>query len=133
MKNHLGKIRKLKIHHLIRYFVVLGLIASIGYANHWQDKIFLLLVGPILYLSAPLQNLIEKFVGPMNHSIVVNLYGIVMPITILYYGIIGFQLKQLWNEQGFVRLMSMFAMIGFILFVHYLSWTHLNGYFALPT
>ena len=128
MKKHTKKLRK--IDHLIRYFVGLGFLAAFGYIYHCQEPVFLFLVGPLIYISSPLQNSIESVIGPMNHSISTNLYGFLLPVCVVYFGVLGFQLKQLWNEQGFVRLLSMFALIAFIVFIHYTAWQNLTGYFT---
>ena len=125
--------RRRKIDHLIRYFVVIGIVVAAGYANHWYDTVFLILAGPMLYLAAAVQDLLGTLLGPMNYSMPMNLYGFVMPIATLYYGVIGFLLKQLWNEQGFVRFISMLAITVFLIFIHYVSWTNLQAYSIPPT
>ena len=124
----MAKEKKVQIHHLIRYFLILGIVAFVGYANHWQDDVFLFLIGPTLYLCAPLKKIIETVFGPIAYSSSINLFGFVMPVVLVYFGLIGFQLKQLWNEQGFIRLLSLLALIGFLIFIHYRSWVSLSGY-----
>lgn len=122
------KEKKLKIHHLIRYFLVLAVVALMGFVNHWQEDVFLFLVGPAIYLCVPIKNQIESFIGPVPFSSAVNHYGFLLPVLLIYFGLIGFQLKQLWNEQGLIKFVSLSALIAFLIFVHYKSWTNLTGF-----
>jgi hypothetical protein len=43
--------------------------------------------------------------------------------------VIGFQLKQLWNERGSIRFVSLGALILFLLYMHYIAWKNLSLYF----
>ena len=123
------KFRLDKIHHLIRYFLVLSILAFVGYLKHWNDTICLLLVGPCLYLASGLKKIIVSYVWSVPSSLNVNLYGFLLPLTVLYFGLIGFQLKQLWNERGKIRIISLVFFIGFLLYIHYKSSQYLAGYF----
>jgi len=119
-----------KIHHLIRYFLVLSVIAFIGYMQRWHDDVFLTLIGPPLYLAHKLKSLLEGTLGAIPHSDTVTFYGFLLPVTILYYGITAYFLKQLWNERGFIRTMTLVALGGFLIFIHYRTWTELTGFFV---
>jgi hypothetical protein len=122
------KDKKIKIHHLIRYFLVLAVVSTMGYINHWQDNVFLFLVGPVLYLCVPLRNFVESIFGSIPFSQTINQFGFILPVLLVYYGLIGFQLKQLWNEQGLIRIVSLMALIGFLAYIHYKSWTNLTAF-----
>src|SRR5205823_3724054 len=69
---------------------------------------------------------------PLPDSENLNYYGFLMPFCILYFGLLGFQLKQLWNERGKVRFLSLFALIAFVSYIHYISWKNLSNYFRVP-
>ena len=106
-----------KIHHLIRYFLVFAAVIFIGYIKELQDDIFLLLIGPPLYIAHTLKSLINSIITLPNTE-TVNNYFFLLPVCLLYFGFIGFQLKQLWNERGKVRFVILFSFIGFIVYVH---------------
>ena len=120
-----------KIHHLIRYFVLIGIIVFIAYIKHWQDDIFLILIGPSIFLAYNARQTIGSLIT-LPDSEMVNYLAFLMPLCLLYFGLLGFQLKQLWNERGKIRFLSLFAMIVFILYVHYASWKNLAPYFITP-
>ncbi len=120
-----------KIHHLIRYFIIIGLIVFFGYIKHWHDDVFLILIGPVLYLTYTVKKGILSVIS-LPESEILNFYGLLLPFCVLYFGLIGFQLKQLWNERGKIRFLSLFALIAFIAYLHYTSWKNLSGYLFAP-
>ena len=120
-----------KIHHLIRYFVSLGLIIFLGYLKHWQDDLFLILIGPVLYLASVLKGLITSFIS-IPSSDTINYFGLLLPLCMLYFGLLGFQLKQLWNERGKVKFLSLFALLIFVIYIHHTAWKNLSAYFLPP-
>ena len=120
-----------KIHHLIRYFIIIGVVVFVGYIKHWQDDIFLMLIGPVLYLAYTVKQLVLSLVS-LPESEALNYYGFLMPFCVLYFGLLGFQLKQLWNERGKIRFLSLFALITFLAYIHYTAWGNLSNYFLAP-
>jgi hypothetical protein len=115
------------IHHLIRYFLLIGILAFAGFALKWNDAIFFSLIGPPLYLAFHLKQALTSVV-PIPSSPTVNNYAFILPITLIYFGLLGFQMKQLWNERGFIRILSLFALILFLLYIHFWCWKNLLGY-----
>ena len=120
-----------KIHHLIRYFILLGAVVFFGYMNHWQDLVFLILIGPALYLAQGFKNVLMGFIE-IASSPAINFYGFLLPFSLVYFSFLGFLIKQLFNERGPVRFLSLFALIGFLIFIHYFAWSHLNGFLLPP-
>lgn len=119
-----------KIHHLIRYFLLLGAGVFVGYLQRWNEDLTLLFIGPPLYLAYSLKKIIASYAGPLPPSQAVNHYAFLLPITLVYFGLIGFQLKQLYNERGFIRTLSLFALAGFLIYIHYMTWEYLLGFFT---
>lgn len=118
-----------KIHHLIRYFIILGILSFAGYAMQWQDNIFLLLNGPAIYIAQAIKNIVFSYLSNVPRSDTAELYIFLMPATIIYFGLTGFLLKQLWNERGFVRNFSIFMFVVFLGFIHWKTWHDLSAYF----
>jgi hypothetical protein len=120
-----------RIPHLIRYFILIGAVVFFGYLNHWQDFLFLIFIGPVLYLADNLHNLFSGIVEiPSTFNI--NFYGFLLPLSVIYYSFLGFLIKQLFNERGSIRLLSIFALFGFLIFIHYFAWKNLTGYSLQP-
>ncbi len=119
-----------KIHHLIRYFLFFGIIAFIGYIQKWANGVFLPLLGPPLYMASGLKKLFVSYIWPLSSSKQINEYGFLLPMTLFYFGFLGFQLKQLWNERGKVRFLSIFIFILFLVYVHFSAWKYIAGYFV---
>lgn len=120
-----------KIHHLIRYFIILGIVVFVGYIKHWQDEVFLVLIGPVIYLAYNLKEAVDSLIS-LPSSEAINHFGFLMPLCVLYFGLLGFQLKQLWNERGKVKFLSIFALISFVIYIHYAAWGNLSIYLTAP-
>ncbi len=116
-----------KVHHLIRYFVLVGIVVFVGYVKQLNDKIFLLFMAPPIYLAHGLKKIISGTIA-LPSSQTVNIYFFLMPVTILYFGLIGFQLKQLWNERGTVKIGILILFVGFLGYIHYASWKNVLSY-----
>lgn len=119
-----------QIHHLIRYFFILGILAFVAYFKRWNDELALIPMGPPLYLTEALESFISPMVGfPRTQTFIY--YAFLLPLTILYYSLIGFQIKQLWNERGPIKIISLVALIAFIGYIHYTAWKNLSVIFSL--
>ena len=118
-----------KVHHLIRYFILLGGVVFFGYVNHWQDDVFLILIGPLLFLAQGFKGLLlHSFAFPSSQTF--NFYGLLLPFTLIYFFFLGFLIKQLNQERGIIRFMSLFALMGFLAFIHFVTWNYLSSYFS---
>ncbi len=122
-----------KIHHLIRYFVMAGLAAFVLYWIFSGISFSLLFIGPAIYLAYWLKQLVASVFGGLPSSNFLNDFVFLLPVTIVYFGFIGFQLKQLWNERGMVRTVSLVALIVFLLYIHYRAFDNLLGYYTTST
>ena len=118
-----------KVHHLIRYFAVIGIIVFVGYAKQWNDTVFLIFIGPVIYLAQTAKAFVAGYV-PVPDSQNASFYIFLMPLTIFYYGFIGFLFKQLWNERGMIKFVSLGALFVFLLYVHRFTFLRLTAYFT---
>lgn len=120
-----------QIHHLIRYFFIFGIVAFVAFVKKWNDDWALIPMGPPLYLTDALEKFISPMIGlPRNQNFIYFVF--LLPLTIVYFSLIGFQIKQLWNERGFIKYVSLIALVGFILYIHMTAWKNLSGFFAFP-
>lgn len=117
-----------KIHHLIRYFIFLAIAAFAGYVREINTDIFLIFVGPCIYLAHKVKSATAGLLGPVTLSQQTLLYAYLLPVMLIYYGLIGFMLKQLWNERGKTRLISVVGLLGFLVYIHFLAWKNLTAY-----
>ncbi|MFA6600563.1 MAG: hypothetical protein WC352_00840 [Candidatus Omnitrophota bacterium] len=119
-----------RIHHLIRYFIILGVVSFAGYVMRWQDQVFVVLVGPSIYLAHMLKGFVLSYLTTLPKTDTTDLYGFLMPVTLAYYGLTGFLMKQLWNERGFIRSFSLVIFVAFLLYIHWKTSVNLAAYFA---
>ena len=115
-----------KIHHLIRYFLLLGLLAFIAFNLKWNYDFVLVVMGPPIYVAYGLKKVMMDYVWKIPASAVINSYAFLLPITLVYFGLIGFQFKQLWNERGTIRTFSLLAFIAFLVYIHFAAWHKLT-------
>ncbi|MCM8775177.1 MAG: hypothetical protein NC930_02315 [Candidatus Omnitrophica bacterium] len=116
-----------KIHHAIRYFLLLAVFSLISYLFDLYPDIGLVLIGPSIYISYWLKTILLRFIGSLIGGISNLVY--LIPTTLIYFGCTGFLLKELWNERGAVRFLSVFALLAFLIYVHFLAWKNLTDYF----
>ena len=126
------KFRLKKIDHLTRYFLIGAIVVFVGYIHQWQNNAFLLFVGPILYLAYGLRKFASSLVENFPSTEMINFYFFLLPLTFVYFGFVGFQIKKLCNERGVTRFVSLFAFLLFLAYIHYTAWKTLAGYFAAP-
>ncbi|MBN1689135.1 MAG: hypothetical protein JW893_08550 [Candidatus Omnitrophica bacterium] len=116
---------------VIRYFVLAGVIFFVAFVMRWFGKANLALMGPPIFLAYGIEKLFGPYVSVMTSRENLREYFYLLPLTITYYGLVGFFLKQLLQESGKVGLLSLLAFIGFVIYIHYQSWLNLTGYFEV--
>lgn len=121
-----------KINHLIRYFIPFGIFVFFGYRLGWIPSLFLFLVGPVLYLAYGFRYLITQYVVEIPYHPNVNDFGFLLPMCVGYAILTGFLFKQLFNERGFTRNISLIALTSFLIYIHYAAWQYLMEYYSLP-
>ena len=119
-----------KIHHLIRYFFLFGIITFAGYTKNLQHEVFLFFAGPCLFIAYTLYAFLTSEITFFPKTDAVKYFGFLLPICFLYYGFIGFQLKQLWNERGIMRWIILIIFIVFILYIHIAAFQKLSGFLS---
>lgn len=113
--------------HLTRYIVCLGILVFISYLLQWEETITLILMGPSLYLAYFLKGLVPSAI-PIPSWPWVNDFIFVLPMTVLYFVIVGFQIKKLYNEHGIVRIFMLFIVLAFLAYIHAQAWRNLSAY-----
>ena len=109
-----------RIKHLARYFGFLGTICISGY-SFGLAPLFLIFVAPPVLLISLLRTHAGAFVGWIPNNRFSNNLFLLFPITILYFGLIGFQLKNILNERGKIRFIIMLAFLLFLAYIHRLA------------
>ena len=118
-----------KIKHLSRYFLLIAIPLFFAYVNHWLDaRLLLSFLGPPIYLAEQLRLLTQSLLPVLEQTDNFRFYALLLPCSLFYYGLLGLLVKQLWNEKGLVRLLSLLALIGFVVYIHYRASNSLIGY-----
>jgi len=118
-----------KADHLVRYFVLLGLLSFGIYWFRWNDSLAFCFLGPVIYLSFWLREILSGYTT-LPDSETFNSLAILLPLTFFYYLLIGAHFKRLWNEMGLARTLTILALLGFLLYIHLTAWYHLSGYYT---
>jgi len=119
------------VQHLTRYFALLGLAVFALYYTGIAPKIILPLIGPVLYLAHTIKSAISSNIAALPDNEKVKMFGFLLPVTFVYYTLVGFQIKQLWNESGIARTLTLLTLLGFLVFIHFFAWHNLAAY-TLP-
>ena len=123
-----------KIKHLSRYFGILGILFLAGYGYTGFSYYFLIALGPAFFLAywlrtfAPL-TIVTSYIP--NEPLYNNL--LIIFTTIIYFGLLGFQLKNILNERGKIRLLILLIFFGFMFHIHRLSFKELSLYWGAAT
>ena len=118
------------VRHLTRYFFVLG---GLAFYLHYQGsvpEVSLVLMGPAIFLAHFLHTNLSVYI-PVEETRQILDFGYLLPVTLFYFTLTGYLFKQLWNERGFMRTLTMVALFVFMAAIHYMSWKALAGY-AIP-
>lgn len=109
-----------RIKHLARYFGILALVCFGGYKASNQFS-FLTLLGPPLFLVYWLRTQGDFITRWIPNNPFFNDLFLFFPLTVIYFGLVGFQLKNFLNERGFIRLLGLAALIAFLIYIHTVS------------
>jgi hypothetical protein len=116
------------IHHLIRYFFAAGVIVFFVYWKKIQIQIALVFIGPCLYLASMIKKFLVPAIPALSTAADIQYLTILLPITLTYYLVASFLFKELWNERGIIRILSLLGLVGFLIYIHLLAWENLKGY-----
>ena len=118
-----------KIKHLSRYFGILGFLCLLGYGYTPLSRFFLIAIGPAFYITYWFRQY-AGFLSSMipNEPLFNNL--LLLFWTLIYFGLMGFQLKNILNERGKIRFLVLAAFFGFLFYIHYAAFKELDLYLA---
>lgn len=118
-----------KIKHLSRYFGIIGFLCLLGYGYSPFSHFFLIAIGPAFYITY----WFREYVGFLS-SIIPNspLFNNLLLLfwTLIYFGLAGFQLKNILNERGKIRFLVLAAFLGFLAYIHYAAFQELSLYWT---
>ena len=117
-----------RIKHFSRYFGVLGLIAFVGYWFTPYSYYFLPVLSPSFFLVYFLRHYGGTVTALLPNTPIFNKIFLLFPVTVLYFGLVGFHLKNILNERGKLRWIIMLAFLGFLGYMHFLAFQELGLY-----
>lgn len=94
-----------------------------------SETVSLFFIGPIIYLAAAVNGLLSQYIAISKDM---QQYGLLLPACILYFGLIGFLIKQLLEEKGLIKILTFMTVIGFFIFIHFFAWSNLTDYLSAP-
>lgn len=117
-----------RVHHLARYFGILAVICLAGYQFFGLPYLFLPFLGPPLYLTYLLRAYAPFLNQALPNEPFFNSFFILFPLTFIYFGLVGFQLKNIINERGRLGTLLLLVFVGFLGYVHYLTFQEFSLY-----
>jgi len=120
-----------RIPFLGRFIALLGVAAFVLYWMDINTTAALVLTGPPIYLAYFAKNLIGASIAGADSQSAKD-FGFMLPATLLYYAALGFLVRQLLNERGIIKIVTIIALVGFLVFIHFMTWQRLSGYMHTP-
>ena len=117
-----------RIRHLSRYFGMLGLLCFAGYWYTPYSYHFLPVLSPSFFLVYLFRHYAGPLVSILPNDATFNKIFLLLPMTILYFGLVGFHIKNICNERGKLRWIILIAFLGFLGYMHYLAFQELGLY-----
>lgn len=121
-----------RIKHLARYFGVLAILCFAGY-KFLSAFFFLTFLGPPLFLVYGFRTRLGLISHWIPNNPLFNDFFLLLPITIIYFGLVGFQIKNFLNERGLIRLLGLAAFAAFLVYIHAVSFQEIALYWEGST
>jgi len=118
-----------RIKHLARHFGILGFLILLGYGYTPYSYYFLILLGPAFFLAYWLRTYGAAVTSYIPHEPLYNNL-LILFTTLVYFGLLGFQLKSILNERGKIRLLLLLVLFGFLFYIHRMSFQELSLYWS---
>ena len=119
-----------------RFFSIIFVCVLIGLANEyllWQVKensVFLAVMSPTLTAANFLETQLPFF---KSLSPIQNEFALVLPLTSLYFGLIGYWLGQICREDGILKYFTLLCLIGFLIVIHWQALIYVTALLSQTT
>jgi hypothetical protein len=114
---------------IIRYFFAAGILSYAAYLYTDGHIFFMVLLGPPIHLAsfviAGIQGALGIQIGNLDLSAL-------LPATMIYFCFMGFLIKQLLQEKPLHRILTLTGLLGFLAYIHFISWRDLAAYLGRP-
>lgn len=117
-----------RIKHLSRYVGVLGVLFFTGYWYTDYSHQFLWTLAPSFFLVYFLRQYGAIVLNFLPHEPMINKFFLLLPVSVVYFGAVGFHIKNILNERGKIRMLIFLAFMGFLGYIHYLAFQELDLY-----
>ena len=121
-----------RVKHLARYFGVLAVFCFVGY-KVTNALFFLFFLGPPFFLVYWLRTQAGLITEWLPNTPLFNNLFLFFPITVIYFGLVGFQTKNFLNERGLLRVLELAVLIVFLTYIHTLSFQEIALYWEGST
>jgi len=117
-----------RIPHLSRHFGFLAFTCLILYAFSGLSFQILTFLGPPLFFVAWLRVHGGFLVSIVPNDYFYNNAFLVVPATFIYFGLVGFELKNILNERGRYRIVLLVAFLVFLAYLHNATFQEISLY-----
>ena len=114
---------------IIRYFFAAGILSYAAYLYTDGHIFFMVLLGPPIHLASFVITGIQGALGIQIGNLDLSA---LLPATMLYFCFMGFLIKQLLQEKPLHRILTLTGLLGFLAYIHFISWRDLSAYLGRP-
>ena len=108
----------------ILFFIVIGLLSEILLWHVQKNDIFLAVMAPVLTGAHFIENLLPVI---KTLSVTQNEFSLIIPITLVYFGLIGLWVAHIFKEEGFFKYLALFCVLGFLAVIHWQALIYLQS------
>lgn len=117
-----------RIKHLSRYAGILGVLFFLGYWHTDYSYHFLATLAPSFFIVYFLRHYGTAVMNFLPNEAAINQFALLLPVSIAYFAAVGYHVKNILNERGKIRVLVLLTFIGFLGYVHYLTFQELGLY-----
>ncbi len=111
----------------IAAFCAVGILSEIFLWQTGAHPVFIVVLSPVLYLAS----FIESKITFLSMSAISSELIFVVPLNLLYFGLIGYWFKRIIEEPGIMKYFLLFSIFLFLVFLHWQAALGLKSAFPL--
>ena len=108
--------------------VALGLTSEVLLWQIQKNDAFIAILAPVLTIAHFAENYLPFL---KNLPALQNELVLIFPLTLLYFGGIGFWISKILTEEGFLKFISLVCFVGFIIIIHGQAYSYFHSLLSI--
>lgn len=119
-----------RLFFIIFLFLLIGLLSEFLLWKIERSDACLAIMAPVLTAAHLLENSFPFFttLPPIQNELT-----LVLPLTLLYFGIVGFWISKIFTEEGFLKFLTLLAFLGFVVIIHWQALSYVQSILSAQT